>query len=120
MSSLRADTHENMQAARQDAAVEAGDAAVRVTDGEAFAGTRYRAERIKFWNGYGRKPASAGYYRRLAEVYRYLLPPHSRVLELGCGTGDLLAALEPSLGVGVDFAPELLKQAVQSHPQLRF
>src|ERR1700682_6109944 len=67
MSSLRADTHENMQAARQDAAVEAGDAPVRVTDGEAFAATRYRAERIKFWNGYVRKPASSGYYRRLAE-----------------------------------------------------
>ena len=42
------------------------------------------------------------------------------MLELGCGTGDLLAALEPSLGVGVDFAPELLKRATQSHPQLRF
>ena len=42
------------------------------------------------------------------------------MLELGCGTGDLLAALEPSLGVGVDFAPEMLKRAAKSHPQLRF
>ena len=38
------------------------------------------------------------------------LAHNATVLELGCGTGDLLAALEPSLGVGVDFAPELLKQ----------
>jgi len=114
----------NMQAAREDAAqdvaIEGGNAAVRVTDGEALSASRYRAERIRFWNGYVRKPASSGYYRRLAEVYRYLVPPHSRVLELGCGTGDLLAALEPSLGVGVDFAPELLKQAARRHPQLRF
>src|ERR1700720_3797537 len=109
-----------MQAAGQDAAVEGGDASVRVSDGEALAAARYRAERVRFWNGYVRKPASSGYYRRLAEVYRYLVPQHSRVLELGCGTGDLLAALEPSPGVGVDFAPELLKQAARRHPQLRF
>jgi SAM-dependent methyltransferase len=97
-----------------------GNAALRAKDGDAIAAARYRAERIGYWNGYVRKPASAGYYRRLAEVYRYLVPPHSRVLELGCGTGDLLAALEPSLGVGVDFAPELLRQAAHKHPHLRF
>src|SRR5580658_9479477 len=92
----------------------------RVTDREPADAARYRAERIKLWNAYVRKAASAGYYRRLAEIYRYLVPAHSRVLELGCGTGDLLAALEPSLGVGVDFAPEMLKRAAQNHPQLRF
>ncbi|HEY2524331.1 MAG TPA: bifunctional class I SAM-dependent methyltransferase/glycosyltransferase family 2 protein [Candidatus Binataceae bacterium] len=81
---------------------------------------RYHRERIRFWNGYVRKPASAAYYRRLAEVYRYLVPPRSRVLELGSGTGDLLAALEPSLGVGVDFSPAMLKRAATKHPQLRF
>ena len=95
-------------------------AALRATDGEASDAARYRAKRIKLWNAYERKPASAAYYRRLAEIYRYLVPARSRVLELGCGTGDLLAALEPSLGVGIDFAPELLKRATQSHPQLRF
>ena len=115
-----------MEAGRQDSAAGQGSeaanegAAQRATDGEALAAARYRAERIRFWNGYVRKPASAGYYRRLAQVYRYLVPPRSRVLELGCGTGDLLAALEPTLGVGVDFAPDLLKRAAQSHPQLRF
>lgn len=115
-----------MNALQQDSAAGQASAqcndggALRAKDGEAIAAARYRAERIGYWNGYVRKPASAGYYRRLAEVYRYLVPPHSRVLELGCGTGDLLAALEPSLGVGVDFAPELLKQAAQKHPHLRF
>ncbi len=104
----------------QNPELENNGAALRATDGEALAAARYRTERINFWNGYVRKPASAGYYRRLAQVYRYLIPPQSRVLELGCGTGDLLAALEPSLGVGVDFAPELLKRAAQSHPKLRF
>ena len=115
-----ADTHVDMEAVRQDSAAGGDGAGLRAKDGEASSAAQYRAERIGFWNGYVRKPASAGYYRRLAEIYRYLVPLRSRVLELGCGTGDLLAALEPSLGVGVDFAPELLKRGARNHPQLRF
>ena len=37
---------------------------------------------------------------------RFLIPEGVRVLELGCGNGHLLAALNPSLGVGVDFSAE--------------
>ncbi len=81
---------------------------------------RYRAERIQYWNAYARKPASAYYHRRLAEVYRFLVRSRSRVLELGCGTGDLLNALEPTYGVGVDFSPALVEQAARRHPQLHF
>lgn len=84
------------------------------------AATRYRAERIRYWDSYVRKPASAYYHRRLAEVYRFLVRPHSRVLELGCGTGDLLNAVEPAHGVGVDFSPALVEQAARRHPHLRF
>ncbi len=109
-----------MEALQQDSVVGTDDAVPCATNGEALAAARYRAERIGFWNGYVRKAASAAYYRRLAEVYRYLVPAGSRVLELGSGTGDLLAALEPSMGVGVDFAPEMLKRAARNHPQLRF
>jgi SAM-dependent methyltransferase len=43
-----------------------------------------------------------------------------RVLELGCGTGDLLAALRPARGVGVDFAPEMVRLASTRHPGLAF
>jgi SAM-dependent methyltransferase len=60
------------------------------------------------------------YHRRLGEIYRLLVSPGQRVLEIGCGYGDLLAALQPALGVGVDFAPAMLKVARQRHPQLTF
>ena len=93
---------------------------LRAMDGGASSASRYRAERIKFWNGYVRKASTAGYYRRLEEVYRYLIPPHSRVLELGSGTGDLLAAVEPSLGRRGRFCAEMLKRAAERYPQLHF
>src|SRR5438034_225863 len=51
---------------------------------------------------------------------KFLIPEGARVLELGCGTGDLLAALKPSLGVGVDFSESMVAQARKAHPDLTF
>ena len=42
------------------------------------------------------------------------------VLELGCGQGDLLAALSPSRGFGVDLSPAMLERARARHPSLTF
>ena len=58
-----------------------------------------------------------------AEDLRYLhflIPEGSRVLELGCGTGHLLAALKPSHGVGVDFSERMIAEARKAHPDLTF
>lgn len=61
------------------------------------------------------------YYRqRLAEVYRSLIPPGRRVLEVGCGTGDLLDRLEPAVGVGIDFSQTTIERAGDRHPHLKF
>ena len=54
---------------------------------------------------------NAAYHADDIKFMRFLIPPGKRVLELGCGTGDLLAALEPSYGVGVDFGAETLAHA---------
>jgi ubiquinone/menaquinone biosynthesis C-methylase UbiE len=51
---------------------------------------------------------------------RFLIPPGKRVLELGCGRGDLLAALDPSYGVGVDFSARIIAKASGRHPGLHF
>jgi SAM-dependent methyltransferase len=51
---------------------------------------------------------------------QFLIPPGKRLLELGCGRGDLLAALEPSYGVGVDFSSKTIATAKESHPGLNF
>lgn len=51
---------------------------------------------------------------------RFLVGKGARVLELGCGTGSLLSALEPSRGVGVDLSPEMIVKARAARPNLEF
>lgn len=73
------------------------------------------AVRTDDWRGLG------GYYhRRLTEVYLKVIPPGQRVLEIGCGEGDLLAACKPAYGVGVDFSAEAIRRAQARHPDLLF
>lgn len=67
------------------------------------------------WHGMG-----TWYHKRLAEIYRFHVPPNSRVLELGCADGRLLGALNPSRGVGVDFSPGMICRAKQKHPNIEF
>jgi ubiquinone/menaquinone biosynthesis C-methylase UbiE len=96
-----------------------------VTPQEDVAAQAYQKTRIDHWNENARLTAARGgtgryYHRRLSEVFRFIIPAGSRVLELGCGRGNLLASLEPSYGVGVDFSPEMVQQARQRHPNLTF
>ncbi|HEU0009662.1 MAG TPA: glycosyltransferase [Verrucomicrobiae bacterium] len=68
-----------------------------------------------------RPRAARRFYHRLLERYfSLIIPPGRRVLELGCGLGDLLAAVKPARGVGVDFSPATLTLARERHPELEF
>ncbi|MBP9854111.1 MAG: glycosyltransferase [Candidatus Omnitrophica bacterium] len=60
------------------------------------------------------------YYKTLLEQYRYFVPEGKKVLEIGCGTGDLLSDLKPSLGVGIDVSPKMIERAKQKYNQLEF
>lgn len=51
---------------------------------------------------------------------RFLIPEGLRVLEIGCGLGDTLAALRPSYGAGIDIAPAMIARAAARHPDLAF
>src|SRR3984893_15171625 len=63
---------------------------------------------------------NAAYREDDRKFMRFLIPPGKRVLELGCGRGELLAALEPSHGVGVDFGAMTIAKAKELHPNLHF
>jgi 2-polyprenyl-3-methyl-5-hydroxy-6-metoxy-1,4-benzoquinol methylase len=85
----------------------------------------FRKARRAHWDSIARRgdlPTDLGgyYHRRLTEVYQFLVPPGRSVIELGCACGDLLAALQPARGVGVDFSPEAIGLARSRHPSLRF
>ncbi len=82
-------------------------------------------ERRSHWDRFTRLSDSkftlgGGYHRRLREIYRLLIPSGRRVVELGCAQGDLLASLNPSLGVGVDFSIEMIRRAAKRHTGLHF
>jgi SAM-dependent methyltransferase len=51
---------------------------------------------------------------------RFLIPEGASVLEIGCATGHLLAALNPSRGVGVDLSSKMIETARAKHPELEF
>jgi len=60
------------------------------------------------------------YHQLLKNYYSFLIPPAARVLEVGCGLGDLLSSVKPARGVGVDFSATVVELARQRHPQLEF
>ncbi len=49
-----------------------------------------------------------------------LIAPGSSVLELGCGTGNLLNALRPSRGLGLDLSAEMVRLARAKFPNMQF
>jgi SAM-dependent methyltransferase len=83
---------------------------------------RYRQARAQWWNDAAAHPRTGGraYHRRLAHIYGFLVAPGQRVLEIGCGTGDLLAAVKPAVGIGVDFSDVALSRGQGRHPELSF
>lgn len=58
------------------------------------------------------------YYEDLKRLHRLLVAPGLRVLQIGSGTGDLLAALEPACGVGLDADAVEVEAARSRHPEL--
>lgn len=83
---------------------------------------QFQAERKGHWNEVALEGSSGAlspnYGAWLRKMYSSLVRPGLRVCEVGCGCGDLLAALNPSFGLGLDFVPALLAEARARHPEL--
>lgn len=79
---------------------------------------KFKKERKNHWEKLAIRNHSvwgSSYHHRLKQIYRTLIPPGHRILEIGCGEGDLLSALQPSFGVGIDFSEKVLKRAAEKH-----
>lgn len=55
------------------------------------------------------------YYNNLKKLLSSLIPQGKTILEIGCGTGDLLASLNPKIGYGIDISPQMIKIAKSKH-----
>jgi len=83
----------------------------------------YQAVRRSFWDGVvrGGTQSWGGYYHEwMTRTYRQLIPEGASILDVGCGTGHMLASLRPVRGVGVDFSEAAIARARVAHPNLQF
>jgi SAM-dependent methyltransferase len=84
----------------------------------------YLAEREAHWDNlaasFNHDGLRAGYHQRLSLLYQQIIPEGQSILEIGCAKGELLAALKPSQGVGVDHSKRMLDQARNLYPSLEF
>ena len=60
------------------------------------------------------------YTTNLKKLLVSLIIPGSRVLEIGCGLGDVLADVAPRNSVGLDISPRMIEQARQRYPEMDF
>ncbi len=63
---------------------------------------------------------SAYYHDELERYMQFLIPAGSSVVEIGCGTGELLNSVEPARGLGIDISPKMVEIAKKSFPNLQF
>lgn len=63
-----------------------------------------------FW-----KRKNGFYYSNLIELYRSLIPTGSTILEIGCGTGDIVTSLNSKSAKGIDISHEMIEIAKRKH-----
>ncbi len=51
------------------------------------------------------------YNNAIQKYFAFIIPEDSNVVELGCGTGDLLNAVKPAVGVGIDYSRNMIEIA---------
>jgi len=60
------------------------------------------------------------YQKTIERQFAFIIPEGATVLELGCSTGDLLNAVKPGKGIGIDFSETAIQIAQQKYPHLEF
>jgi ubiquinone/menaquinone biosynthesis C-methylase UbiE len=58
------------------------------------------------------------YHAAVTELVKFLVPEGQSVLEVGSGTGDLLAALKPTRGMGIDASDYLVQISREKYLQI--
>jgi len=60
------------------------------------------------------------YHRLLEKYFSFFIPAGNKVIEMGCGTGELLFNVHPSYGLGIDYSEKMIDIASKNFPGLTF
>ncbi len=60
------------------------------------------------------------YWNDITRYCDYFINENCSVLEIGCGTGELLAGLKSTNKTGIDFSPKMIEIARTNHPEIQF
>ena len=60
------------------------------------------------------------FHKEDRKFLKEIIPENCKILELGCGNGQLIASLSPSYGLGIDFSKNLIKQAKKNYSDINF
>jgi hypothetical protein len=60
------------------------------------------------------------YYKDIEKLYQFYVRPDSNILEIGSGTGYLLASVKPKYGLGVDLDQRAIQFSRERFPHLNF
>lgn len=63
---------------------------------------------------------NAYYWRDIYQYVDYFIDEESSVLEIGCGTGELLHNLKAKKKTGIDFSEGMIQEAQTKHPDIQF
>lgn len=66
------------------------------------------------------KRKNAYYHNNIKSMIKKAVRPGSKVLEIGCATGEVLHSVKPAVGVGIDISSEIIKIAKKKFPQYTF
>ncbi|MEW6006687.1 MAG: glycosyltransferase [bacterium] len=84
-----------------------------------------KKERIKYFDKIAPerdkwKRKNKYYYQEIERLLKFIIPPNSSILEIGCSTGDFIGHIKPKRGLGIDFSPDMIKIAKEKYPEYEF
>jgi ubiquinone/menaquinone biosynthesis C-methylase UbiE len=74
-----------------------------------------QSEKMDYW-----RKKNKTYHNELKRLVNFLIPSQRSVIEIGCGTGDLINSVSPSYGLGVDLSPKMIDRAKEHYPKYNF